>query len=51
MPSGGGRPIGERREHHLVVEGDRRDPPDLRRLSRVVIELAKESTTTEEEDR
>lgn len=43
-----GTRIGESREHHLVVDSDRRDPPDLRRLSRAVIALAKESKEVEE---
>ncbi|WP_194853214.1 hypothetical protein [Nocardia sp. SYP-A9097] len=50
MSSRGQTPIGDRNEHQLVVDSDRRDPPDLRRLSRAVIALAKDSTTAEEEE-
>lgn len=49
MSSRGETPIGDRREHRLVVDSDRREPPDLRRLSRAVIALAKESEPAEEE--
>ncbi len=31
-----------RREHHLVVTSELRDPPDLRKLSRAIINIAKE---------
>ncbi len=43
------RKVGEPREHRLVVESELRDPPDLRKLSRAVIELAKQSQDAEED--
>lgn len=52
MSRRGQLPVGEKAEHRLVVQSDLRDPPDLRMLSRAVIELAKEiaeATTIEEE--
>ncbi|MCU1640596.1 MAG: hypothetical protein JWN03_871 [Nocardia sp.] len=33
-----------RREHHIVVTSELRDPPDLRKLSRAIINIAKEKT-------
>ncbi|MEC3919332.1 hypothetical protein [Nocardia sp. CDC160] len=40
--------VGESREHRVLVESEQRNPPDLRRLSRAVIALAKKSKNAEE---
>lgn len=39
------QPVG--RDRHIVVRGVQRDKPDLRKLSRVVIELAQAETERE----
>ena len=38
---------GRGREHHISVRAVRRDPPDLRKLSRAIIQLAMEQAAAE----
>ncbi len=36
--------MSRKHEHRIVVTGELRDPPDLQRLSRAIINIAKERT-------
>ncbi|RDI59032.1 hypothetical protein DFR76_12035 [Nocardia pseudobrasiliensis] len=43
MGKRGNRKVGEPRDHHIIVESEQRDPPDLRSLSRAILALAKQA--------